>query len=77
MECTFVDDATTPENALEFGHMHIRHLLDNIEAFRDVGHVMLIHFSARYKRQEIVEHTERQLPDWFKAKCTLLLEGYA
>lgn len=38
---------------------------------------MLIHFSARYKASEVVEALEERLPEWFKAKCSLLLEGYA
>jgi len=77
MELTFVDDLVDPENARSMGHTHVRDLLDNIEHFRDVGHVLLIHFSARYKARQVVAELEARLPDWFQAKTSLLLEGYA
>lgn len=77
LELTFVDDDVTPEGAREMGHGHVQDLLARIDRFRDVGHVLLIHFSARYKAQQVREALEAHLPDWFKAKCTLLLERYA
>jgi hypothetical protein len=39
--------------------------------------ILLIHFSSRYKRSEIVGHLNTWLPPALKAKCVPLLNGYA
>ena len=51
VECTFVK----PEHlnlAQERGHLHIQHLVERIDQFGE-AHVVLTHFSRRYRRQEI------------------------
>ena len=76
MECTFVDDATTPESAMDYGHLHVDDLVEHVEMFREVGHLLLVHFSARYKRSEVVRELEARIPPWLQEKTSVLLEGY-
>ena len=76
MECTFVDDATTPESAMDYGHLHVDDLVEHVEMFLEVGHLLLVHFSARYKRSEVVRELEARIPPWLQEKTSVLLEGY-
>jgi len=76
MECTFVDDEVSIEAAEEFGHTHINRVLASAEILRSVGHVLFIHFSARYKAEEVTEHLKGKLPDWLLRKSSWLVEGY-
>jgi ribonuclease Z len=39
--------------------------------------ILLIHFSARYKRSEIVTLLNTWLPPALKAKCVPLLNGFS
>ena len=54
-ECTFVDDRCSAEDARRFGHTHVDDIVARADAFRDVGAILLIHFSARYKAEEVRE----------------------
>ena len=51
-ECTFVDDRCTPEDARAYGHTHVDELVERATAFENES-ILLIHFSARYKADEI------------------------
>lgn len=77
-ECTFVDDAVSPEGARDFGHTHIDELA---AAARDGKFqneaVLLIHFSARYRGREIEDAIAEKFPEEFAKRVTPLLVGFA
>lgn len=75
-ECTFVDDRCSAADARKYGHTHVDDLAARADAFRDVGAVLLIHFSARYKAEEVREALATRLPEALKAKVTPMLEGF-
>ena len=75
-ECTFVDDRCSAEDARRFGHTHVDDIVARADAFRDVGAILLIHFSARYKAEEVREALARRLPEALKVKVTPMLEGF-
>jgi len=77
MECTFVDEAVSAEDAREFGHTHLDEIVEHAELFAGVGAILLVHFSARYKRAEIEAALAQKLPPRLRSKVTPLLEGYA
>jgi ribonuclease Z len=78
MECTFVNDEVSIEQAIKFGHTHVKQIAENSQRFLECGSILLIHFSARYKREEIIEGLKANLssiPELYK-KITPLLVGY-
>ena len=79
LECTFVNDDVSPADAKRFGHTHVRDIAENAERFRECDSILLIHFSARYTREEIREGLRNQLAEshaWLYAKITPMLAGY-
>lgn len=75
MECTFVDDSVSKEDAEAFGHTHIDDLVARADKFQNEG-ILLIHFSARYKADEVRSALDAKLPESLRAKCTPMLVGY-
>jgi ribonuclease Z len=53
VECTFISDDEV-DNAMRTGHTHWKHLKPIVENYSEVTFV-LIHFSRRYRKQEIEE----------------------
>jgi ribonuclease BN (tRNA processing enzyme) len=39
--------------------------------------ILLIHFSARYSRQQIIEALDTRLPSALRAKCVPFLNGFS
>ena len=76
MECTFVDDAVTVEDAVAFGHTHINQIIAHAERFQNDA-ILLTHFSARYKREDIMRNLHARLPPHLLRRVTPLLEGFA
>ena len=52
MECTFIDDAVSKQDAERFGHTHIDDIVARADKFQNEA-ILLIHFSARYKAEEV------------------------
>lgn len=77
MECTFVDDNVSPEDAHRYGHTHLDEICANAALFEKAEAILLVHFSARYKREEIVRALETKLPPSLRGRVTPLLEGYS
>lgn len=75
MECTFVDDSVSKEDAETFGHTHIDDLVARADSFQNEG-ILLIHFSARYKADEVRRALKAKLPERLYSKCTPMLVGY-
>jgi ribonuclease Z len=75
MECTFVDDSVSREDAVRFGHTHIDDIVERAEKFENES-ILLIHFSARYRAQEIRDALAARLPESLYKKCSPMLVGY-
>ncbi|GMH38082.1 hypothetical protein BSKO_05966 [Bryopsis sp. KO-2023] len=76
MEMTFVDDSKDQDGAKENGHMHIDDLTDHQDKFKN-DHILLMHFSPRYSKQQIVDALDDRLPESLQGKCVPLLEGFS
>ena len=74
-ECTFVDDRCTPEDARAYGHTHVDELVERAAAFENES-ILLIHFSARYKADEIDAALAERLPPGLRERVTPLLVGF-
>ena len=75
-ECTFVDDRCTAEDARAYGHTHVDDLIHRADAFENVESILLIHFSARYKAEEVRDALAKRLPESLRKKTTPMLEGF-
>ena len=51
VECTYLDEKRSIEQAREWGHIHLDELIDNIDELKN-EHISLIHLSARYSTTE-------------------------
>ncbi len=69
-------DAVTPADARAWGHTHLDELIAQADAFQNEA-VLLIHFSARYRRADILAALAAKLPPSLAGRVTPLLEGYA
>ncbi|KAK4766651.1 hypothetical protein SAY87_008293 [Trapa incisa] len=52
LESTFINEKVTIEDAKEFGHTHLREIVGYADKFQNRA-ILLIHFSARHKLEEI------------------------
>jgi ribonuclease Z len=75
-ECTFVDERCTPSDARAYGHTHIDDVVTRADAFKDNESILLIHFSARYKAEEVRDALAKRLPPALAKKVTPMLEGF-
>ncbi|MCB1323209.1 MAG: MBL fold metallo-hydrolase [Leptospiraceae bacterium] len=73
MECTYICDRRPTERARRWGHTHLDEIVSNADAFADVEHLFLIHFSTRYKRETILKTLKERLPDWLHERTTAFL----
>lgn len=74
MESTFVDDSTNTENAREYGHTHLSEIASYADKFQNKA-ILLIHFSARYRTEEI-EAAIAKLPPALVNRVFALTEGF-
>jgi len=72
MECTFLDDSISIESAHHHGHIHIDEIVANAELFEH-KHIVLMHFSARYSRDQIREIVDEKLPRELRKRVQLIL----
>ncbi len=63
MECTVLDNALSVEETRHRGHIHLDELLKHANRFSHIPHILLCHFSARYRPKEIREIVTRRLKD--------------
>ncbi|DBA82948.1 hypothetical protein WJX77_000874 [Trebouxia sp. C0004] len=75
MECTFLDDEMSVEDAKERGHMHIDDIVQHADKFQNEA-ILLIHFSSRYSRDRIQDLLDAKLPPGLRERCTPMLEGF-
>lgn len=61
MEVTYFDDARSVEATREWGHIHFDELIEMLPAI-ECQNIILIHFSARYRRSELEDIFDRKVP---------------
>eukprot|EP00775_Hariotina_reticulata_P010313 gene10313-10472_t len=76
VECTFVDDSVSWEQARERGHIHITDLVMHAHKFHNEA-LLLVHFSPRYKRADILAALDTFLPPSLRSRCFPFLNGFA
>ena len=65
-----------PHSALQkHGHTHIDELAQHANRFQNEA-ILLMHFSARYSRDQVVKLLDEKLPPELHSKCTPMLEGW-
>ena len=62
--------------ARERGHIHVTDLVMHAHKFHNEA-ILLIHFSPRYKKQEVLAALDTNLPPALRAKCIPFLNGFA
>lgn len=72
IELTFLDDRVSPESARKHGHIHIDDIIKNEELFADNSHVVFMHFSSRYRPQELRSILADKLPQSLLSKTYVL-----
>ncbi|XP_031505582.1 nuclear ribonuclease Z-like [Nymphaea colorata] len=73
MESTFLDNGIAVQHARDYGHTHLSEIVGYAERFHNKA-ILLIHFSARYTKNEI-EASMSQLPSNLIDKVFTLTEG--
>ncbi|KAJ4957386.1 hypothetical protein NE237_024497 [Protea cynaroides] len=74
MESTFLDNAMTVENARDYGHTHLSEIINYADKFENKA-ILLIHFSARYRVDEI-QSAVSSLPPPLSGRVFALTEGF-
>jgi ribonuclease Z len=75
LECTFVDQRVSVDEARAKGHVHLDEIAARAELFRNEA-ILLTHFSARYGAHEIRAALDAKLPPSLRARVTPLLGGH-
>uniref|UniRef100_A0A7N0VEG6 Metallo-beta-lactamase domain-containing protein n=1 Tax=Kalanchoe fedtschenkoi TaxID=63787 RepID=A0A7N0VEG6_KALFE len=74
MECTFLDGSVSVEHARDYGHTHLSEIINYADRFNNKA-ILLIHFSARYRVEEI-EHAISAIPPPLAGRVFSLTEGF-
>lgn len=72
LECTFLDDRKSLAAARAGCHIHLDELLERAALFTN-QHLVLMHFSQLYRRDEIVTILDRRVPPELRARIHPLL----
>jgi ribonuclease Z len=72
LEVTFLDDRVSVEECRAKGHVHLDEVVERAELFENEA-VLFTHFSARYRKEEVLEILDRRLPPALRAKATALV----
>ncbi|XP_060085625.1 uncharacterized protein LOC132565037 [Ylistrum balloti] len=69
-ECTYINTYKNINEAMtrERGHIHLHEIIRNPHIFSKVGNLMLVHFSNRYRADDISRTIERLCPAELKQK---------
>ncbi len=75
LECTFVDQRVSVDEARAKGHVHLDEIAARAELFQNEA-ILLTHFSARYRAHEIRAALDAKLPPGLRARVTPLLGAH-
>jgi len=76
IEATFLDDRVSIERCRETGHVHLDEIAERADLFENEV-ILLTHFSARYKRDEILRLLDEKLPPGLRERVVPLLGGHS
>ncbi|KAF5199175.1 tRNase Z TRZ1 [Thalictrum thalictroides] len=74
LESTYVDSTMTVENARDYGHTHLSEIKNHADRFQNKA-ILLIHFSARYERDEI-KAAVSAMPPSLEGRVFALTNGF-
>ncbi|XP_059175959.1 uncharacterized protein LOC131955739 [Physella acuta] len=72
-ETTFLDEErgkNMVQKARDRGHTHLSELCQHADLFKDVGHIVLVHFSNKYPAKYIRDCIYHKLPPELRIKVT-------
>ncbi|TGL61385.1 MBL fold metallo-hydrolase [Leptospira sarikeiensis] len=72
LECTYIDQERTVENAREWGHTHLDEILHHLPSFKNEK-IVLIHFSKRYPPSYIRKVLSKRIPSSEKDRIHLFI----
>lgn len=75
LECTYISDDRPVERARQWGHTHLYEIAAHAEAFRNVERLFLIHFSPRYRPEDIRAAIQKRLPGWLAERTVPWIQG--
>lgn len=70
LECTFIDEHRTVEQARAFQHIHLDEIIERADRFHN-EHLVLMHFSQAYSPAEVHEKVPRRLPPGLRERVRL------
>jgi len=73
LECTFLDDRVSVEQAREMGHVHLDQLAARQDLLEGVGALLLTHVSARYRQHEAEALVRAKLRPDLSARTQLFM----
>ncbi|KAI0565116.1 Beta-lactamase [Gracilaria domingensis] len=76
-EMTFIDEACTPSEAAQFGHIHLKEVIEKSDMFLRNEVVIFTHFSARYTKAEILESLDKLPTDLRRKSIAFGIGGKA
>ncbi|GLD93925.1 hypothetical protein PINS_up002530 [Pythium insidiosum] len=68
-EATYIDDSKTSQQAVDRGHIHLNQLVELQDRLVHVGALVLVHSSAKYRDEELVQQILSRIPSPMKEKC--------
>jgi len=74
VECTFLDERVSVEQAREKGHIHLFELVERADLLRQEA-LLLTHASPRYSRRQVLAALDAHLPAELRARCQALVGG--
>jgi len=75
IESTFLDDRVPASSARERGHVHLDELIERADLFENEA-IVLTHFSARYRAEEVRAILSARLPPALSERVVPLLKGH-
>ena len=75
LECTFIDERISPEEARSRGHVHLDEIAERAELFENQA-ILLHHFSPRFSKAQIRAALQERLPESLQRRVTPLLAGF-
>jgi ribonuclease Z len=76
LETTFLDDRVSVAECRDKGHVHLDEVIERAELFQNEA-LLLTHFSARYRADEVAAILARRLPPLLRERVTPLVAGLA
>jgi ribonuclease Z len=75
LECTFVDERVPVDKSRRHGHIHLDEIVERADLFEN-EHILLTHFSARYRQKDILENLKKKLPQSLADRVTPLINAH-